>query len=414
MSNNKESAADEELLMMVIIIVVLAVIGFFMWHAFKPQITDGLRWLRVGEITVSEALSSPRYGVLYPGLTQPVRLGEMREFLEEAPVEAVTSRHLGISADLAQRHLRRPMGFLLMVLALFIFFKGPHTEFKRVHKLESLMQKQVKAFPYITPLIDFNPATIPNRAPGDPVPVELPLFAEALGPEEWVAYNLIPMPGGKLDEKATAEALAKQLGRRWQNWQKLPPYMQILLAAFAMRSARKRDDSDQILGRLSTCWTAKGGFSLANDRKLLGEARAYLRSKAAEGLLKVLRQHAYVTTAMMRAVDYARSQGGVLSPGQFIWLRGHDRELWYPLNNIGRSAFHPEAMGAIAHFKLEKVTERPVPVPKLDIALAALRTYFASNIARPIPALDYGNKKKPPQDKPETGRKAGIMKPAAA
>lgn len=401
------------MLMLVIVLVVLTGIGFALWYGFTPQITNILRHVRIAEISLSEAIASPNAGVQYPDIKEPVRLGQMKEFLETAPVENITTKHLAISADLAQTHLRRPMGAILLLLAVIIYMWGPHTRFKKVHTLETLMQKQAKAFPYIQPLLDFNPSTIPNRAPGDPVPVKLPLFAEALSPEEWVAFHRLTPPQGKLDETTTAAALALQLGARWQSWQKLPPYMQILLAAFGLRAVRKRNDSDNILGRLAGCWTAKGGFSLAKDGKLLGEARAFLRGKSAEGLMKVMRQHAFVTTAMMRALDYARSQGGVLSPAQFIWLRGHDRDLWYPLNNVGRNAFHPEALGAMAHFKLEKTTGRPVPVPKMDLALAALNTYFTSPIARTIPSLDYGNEKRPKDSKPDTGRKAGIMKPAA-
>ena len=64
---------------------------------------------------------------------------------------------------------------------------------------------------------------------------------------------------------------------------------------------------------------------------------------------------------MVRALWYARSEGGVLAPAQFLWLRGHDRALWYPLNNLGRKSFHIEAMGAMCQYKAEKRVSRPIP-----------------------------------------------------
>lgn len=413
MSNGNSNGGDEELLMLAIILAILIGLGFLMWHLFKPQITNTIRYVRIAEMEIARQFFAPdNYGVQYPGITKPILLDGMQDFLKKAPVEAITTQHIAISSDLAQRKLRVPLGIAILLMAGIILVRGPHFRFKQRHNLQSLMERQVKAFPYIAPLIDFNPRDIPNRAPGDPVPVKLPLFSEALSPEEWLAYNRITSLDTEEGEAAATEAFTKQLGGRFVGWQKLPAWMQILLASFAMRAARKRDDSDKLLGRMALCWTAKGGLNLGKDAKMLSEARAFLRSKPAEPILKVMRQHAFVTTAMMRALDFARSQGGVLSPGQFIWLRGHNRELWYPLNNVGRQAFHAEALGAMSHFRLEKSTQRPVPLPKLERAIKAVREYLKSPMARPIPPLDYG-KGGPPANQKPTARKAGIMRPAA-
>lgn len=408
--SDKASAYDEELMMLVLVLAVLGGIGWLLWTAFTPQITDGIRHVRLAEMAIVREFN-PNFGVQYPDMRQPVRLAEMQQFLEKAPVKEITPKHLAISSDLALRELRIPIAVFMMLCAILILFRGPHSKFKTRHSVETLIQKQVKAFPYIKPFVDFDPSKQPPRSPGDPVPEELPLFAEALSPEEWVTYNRLTMPQGKIEPEETAAALAKQLKGRWRGWQHCPPYMQILLAAFCLRSIRKREESDDMLGRLSSCWHYKKGFSLMSDPKLLGEARALLRSKKAEEMHKLMRQHAFVTTAMVRALDHARSQGGVLSPGQFIWVRGHDRTLWYPLNNLGRQAFHPEALGAMAHYKLEKLTQRPVPSPKMDSAVAALKAYFESDFARPTPPLAY--KKKSQAKGVQQGRKAGIMKPVS-
>ena len=96
----------------------------------------------------------------------------------------------------------------------------------------------------------------------------------------------------------------------------------------------------------------------------------------------------------MRALAFARSEGGVLAPAQFVWLRAHDRGLWYPLNNMGRQSFHMEAMGAMAHFKAERMTQRPIPVAKMGDAVKTIKEYMGSQRARPIPQLDYSGSKK--------------------
>ena len=110
--------------------------------------------------------------------------------------------------------------------------------------------------------------------------------------------------------------------------------------------------------------------------------------------LEQANRHAYVTTAMLRALQYARSEGGVMAPAQFVWMRAHDRLLWYPLNNLGRQSFHTEAMGAMAHFKSERLTQRPIPTPKVDYAVESISDYMQSIDARPIPELNYDGSKK--------------------
>ena len=64
------------------------------------------------------------------------------------------------------------------------------------------------------------------------------------------------------------------------------------------------------------------------------------------------------------------------------------------MNNLGRQAFHIEAIGAMCHFKAEKTTNRPIPRPKMEDAVTAITEHMMSDKARPIPPLDYSNSKK--------------------
>jgi intracellular multiplication protein IcmP len=87
----------------------------------------------------------------------------------------------------------------------------------------------------------------------------------------------------------------------------------------------------------------------------------------------------------LRALAYAREEGGVLAPATFVWLRAYDRMLWYPLNNLGRQAFHMEAVGAMCHYKAEKLANRPIVRPKVDGAVETLTEYMKSYKAKEIP-----------------------------
>ncbi len=220
------------------------------------------------------------------------------------------------------------------------------------------------------------------------------MFAEALGPEEWLSYNEIPLDDDKLNQDVLFKKFAKQLGPRWRGAKHLPPYKQILLAGFCLKAGRKRDESDDLFGRFALCWSHDKGLNLSKDRTLLRDARKILANKdLSHRILKKCKQHAWQTTALLRALLIAREEGGVLAPAQFVWLRGYDRNLWYPLNNLGRQSHHMEAVGAMAHFRLERRAQRPIPRPKVQEAVDVIIEYMDTEQARPIPKLDYSYSK---------------------
>lgn len=405
MSDQKHTTHDSALGWMILGGIGLVLFLVF-WYFFEYQMKDLLRWIRVAELELVDLVVDEDYTVLIDG----ERLSPVAAIpdIKSLPAERLDMVVIGVISRMALEPMRLPITVILGLMGFWALLYGPGTQYRRRMNIDSLIGAQSKTFPAIKPFIKFNPSTQPPRPPGSPVPAELPLFAEALGPEEWVAYNQIPVPDGRLDENNAYIAFAKQLGPRWQGPFHLPPYKQVLLAAFCLKAARKRADADAILGRLSGCWSAEKGLKLNNDKKLIKDARAVLRSKELAGAtLAKCNQHAFHTTALLRALQTAREEGGVLAPAQFVWLRAYDRNLWYPLNNLGRQAFHMEALGAMAHFKAEKLTMRPIPKPKVDGAIESISGYIKSAKARPIPQLDYSKSKKRGVKQP----KGGVKKP---
>lgn len=387
-----------------ILLAVIAVLVWLFWYYKAEEVRDIVRWIRYGEMWIVSWFidlgsmlglhGKDGYQVFYNG-----KLVDWHQGFESAPEwdkAKLKYEHLSYFNALAMQPLRVVFVALTGLGALWCLFRGPDTHYRSHLGLEGLIQRQAKNFPVISPFVEFNPSQQPPRPPGSPVPAELPLFAEALGPEEWLAYNQIPIPDGQIDRAAAAAAFSEQLGPRWKGVQVLKPYQQVLLAAFCLKASRKRSDADTMLGRLAGCWNFKaGGLKLSQDPSLLKDARKILKDKdLSSGTLAVCNQHAFVTTALLRALAYAREEGGVLAPAQFVRLRGHDRVLWYPLNNQGRQSFHMEAFGAMAHYKAEKMTQRPIPVPKVEGAVEAIVEYMSSMRARPVPQLDYSKSKK--------------------
>jgi intracellular multiplication protein IcmP len=391
--------------------IILFVLVWIFWHFFQEEIRDMVRWIRYAEMWVISWVLPEDYTFTFRdkelsffdyfkgfNYEKPTKKG--LELVHYPGVAEFYKGELGYNklarfGAMAMQPLKLPIVGLLGAAAFWCMLKGPGTQYRRKLGLEGLINAQSKIFPVTRPFVEFNPSTQPPRPPGSPVPAELPLFAEALGPEEWLAYNNVNVPDGKIDKEDAAQAFAKQLGAPWRGSKNLAPYKQILLAAFCLKAARKRTESENMLGRLTKCWSFKHGLKLSKDSSLISDARKVLRDKSLAGkTLSQVNRHAYEATAMIRALQYAREEGGVLASSQFLWLRAHDRTLWYPLNNTGRQSFHMEALGAMSHFKAEKLTRRPIPVPKMDHAVQTIQEYMGSIMARPIPQLDYTKSKK--------------------
>lgn len=390
--SDKQVSGYENTLSWIGIAIIFLLLLWLLWHFQSQNIRNTIRWVRYTEISVAQVLLGSDHIVEVNGVPF-ARLGEIKELAKTTPKAQLNAKIMDIIAIGAINPMRYIYTFLIILMAFWALFRGPKALYRNKLDLNHLIQRQAKNFPAISPFVKFNPTNQPPRPPGAPVPAELPLFAEALGPEEWVAYFDIPVPNGKIDEPAAARAFTQQLGAPWRGTMHLPPYKQVLLAAFCLKAARKRTEADNLLGELSKSWTFEGGLKLSSS--LINKARKILKDRDLSGkVLAKCNQHAYENTVMIRALATAREEGGVLAPAQFLWLRAYDRILWYPLNNLGRQSHHMEALGAICHYKAEKMAQRPIPRPKMEDAVKTIAEYLASPNARPIPALDYSKSKK--------------------
>jgi intracellular multiplication protein IcmP len=343
---------------------------YVFWLLFRHQLLLGARWLRYSELWLLDRTISN------------ATVHQYKEWLGYNGAQ-VSWAHINIASVIVGHYLRYPIALILAICSFWIMYRAPSSAMKKVYNLDRLIGAQEQTWPVIAPIVNFNPAES-ARDPASPVPETLPIFAEALSPEEWVAFNKIPADVDSVDKTSAADIFARQLGPRWTGPNALPWHAKALFAAFALKAARKRDDSDALLGRLAKVAKVTGKtmkFDL--DGQLKSEIQKLVDDPKIGGeAAKLAAQHAYTTTALLRVLAYARERGGVLAPAQFLWLRGVNRALWYPLNNLGRQAFHPEAAGAMAHYMTELVAKKPILMPKVESAVAALLEYYKEkNIA---------------------------------
>lgn len=83
-------------------------------------------------------------------------------------------------------------------------------------------------------------------------------------------------------------------------------------------------------------------------------------------------KHAHRSTRLIAALAGARRHA-VVPCSEFLWLKAVDRTAWYALNNLGRTSFHVEGLGPIAHWLAESDAERSIIQPDMSSAAKAVR-----------------------------------------
>ncbi len=365
---------DDDVIKFALLIGVFILFLVLMWIYFKVQILSGIRWIRVGEIYLIRIFTD--------------NLNLIQQQLITLEPQQLHWGHITETTKYTSVLIRYPLAVVLAIMGISRIFITGESKYMRRMGIEQMIHEHAKGFPVVAPITKLNPLETEARQLGTAVPSYMQPFAEALAPEEWVAYNAVPMPDGKIDPIHARIAFAKQLGPRWRSPDHLPLHQQVLLAAFSMKANDMRKESDEFLSEVSKYWHPQKGLKLPG--RLVSKVKKVLRDpRLGMVTAKLCKQHAFVNTALLRALKIARQQGGVLSPSQFLWLRAEDRTLWYPLNNLGREASHAEASGAMAHFRAELMANKPIPNPQMGGAVEGLVEYLKET-GVPIPARDYG------------------------
>lgn len=373
----------EDFIMFFLVVFIVGGVCWAIWHFFHAQLTEFVRYTRRGELYIDYLMFGNDKAVSTPDFVGE-SVGSWRAFMKGARNADITPAMIVRSTYVAVVPLRYLFAGIMGLFALWAMLRGPGTQYHRRMNLQGLMEEQAKSFPVIQPFLKFDPRKLPFRAPGQPVPKKLPLFSEALSPEEWLAYHQVGYANGQVDVNRAYRALALQLGKRWQGPFKLPLYAQGLFAAFALKHVRKRKDSYEMINDLARSWTPEGGFK--PSPKLRAQIRAVIKDPKVGGALqKYADQHAYETTALLRCLARAREEGGVLAPAEFLWLRGQDRDLWYPLNNLGRKSYCAEAAGALVHFTNELIAGQKIPTPRFEEVIRGMEEFMKSGSGRAVP-----------------------------
>ena len=314
-----------------------------------------------------------------------------------ADTTTVTLRDLyGISHDIGM-FLRLPATVFIAVLAGLCATLCAPSKFRRRFNLDQLAAEQARSFRVTSA---FAKRHLKLVAPGVPL---RPADYSLTGPE-WIG-RFATAADGSFDEGMARQGLAAQLGEVWRGPAGAPPHVRCVFASFALHLALRREDATDLLGAISAACelgsrkndlpegpreplalpkqAAASTAAVFLDPELVGPARA------------IAGRHAFTQTALMGLLIEARRRAGVLAPVQFAWIKLIDRNLWYALHSLGFETdspgryLHPnarvEAIGARAHWAVERLLGEPVRVPALECAVEALRrSVEAHNATRPF------------------------------
>lgn len=303
--------------------------------------------------------------------TESEAMAQYRRAMMAVPAGDYTWADIAAISAFVGPFIAWPALIILGFLTWFLIFKHPTSVLRKFYDLSRLIKYQSEKWFAISPIVK-----------NDPLQDKEGVWLEALDPKEWADRHGVGVEDGAPDREAARAALSRQLKRPWTAVSELPPYLQALVAAFVLRGKKKGDECEEIMRRLARGAAAHGSADkgLTKDAKLTKMVMKVLKDpKMMAEPNKVARQHAWVETSMAALLDWARINGGVLASSDFLWLKLEDRAMWYVLNAVGRPTALIEAAGAIAHWRAEIVTRRPMPEPDVDEAVFGLEEFIANN-----------------------------------
>lgn len=365
--------ADNSVWVPVLLALLLAFILFLIWYVAGDHVKYLYKYLRIGELNLYLLANDwfIQSDALHRDLTRTIAQ------LKDLRFGTYDWNQMYHAHVLAVNFLRIPLCIGLFFLGMITVERGQKKIFNNKYDLEGLIKIQSAVWPFIKPIVNFFPADSSQRVIGDTIPRKLPTFAEALAPEEWLAFSDVSVSNGMPDRDAIRRGFIFQLGGNWKGAKALPPPRRALFAAFALKGVRKREEGEELLGQIAECWTSEEGFKLSPE--LWKKINQIVDDPKIGGLAeKIAAKHAFTTTAMIAVLMWARKEGGVLAPSYFLWLRAVDRRLWYPLNNTGRRSFHAEAAGVMAHYIAERKAERPLLIPRVETAVDSMVQYVVT------------------------------------
>lgn len=328
-------------------------------------------WTKFHEPIIAASIAAREPLMALAGWLSPDAVSMMQK-IRTTPYEDINFSMFASMMARTGQYVRWVYVPLIVVAAGYVFLFSLSSRFRKVHSMKTLVQQEKSIWPEIAPVANLDlmdPKTYSGK------------WGVSLSEREFVkAHKIIESHiddyGNKeetfLRERAE-QVFESQLGALWEGPERLAPHEKLLFAVFAMRIGGEKDRS-LACAREAAKHNENPPYRF--DYPWVDEAIA--KHLNHELVQKALQRHAYVRTVLCTMLQLARTDG-VFASALWIWLKPHDRKLFYALNCVGRYADFIEASGITAHWKAEKKMKiripRPVVLPAIKGTETALKDY---------------------------------------
>jgi intracellular multiplication protein IcmP len=332
------------------IFVSVVLVGIIAWWALSPKVAAVVLGIRLAETWLFS---------LFTG-----HFDELRAWMKVIDRRVVTFSDLYQVSDRVGSWTRWLTTPVLIYLGYKLMRSSPTDRFKRRFTETTLPIEEADLYPWIkiSTKIDFSSLDT-DKGP----------WAMAQTERQFARIHRLKNERGEYDRERAEMVFVKQIGPPWLGYKRLKPHARALFAMFLARMERDYKSSDKLLLQLAHS-AATGKLDYSGVDELVAKHEKSRRLK------KLLKQHAYERTLLMSMLEMARGgEAGkdYLPPNWFLWCKGVERELWYPLHDVGRRAPHVESAGAFAHWLTEKAIGKRQDVPFVRTAVDGLQSELA-------------------------------------
>lgn len=360
--NQQQPSTGMDLIYIVAFFMAVAVAG---WYFYHPQIVSALFLVRTLEAQVIQSvltIINDLLSIVFLPKIDAANINLAIQNMTQSDVATINFQQVAIVSAQVGGYLCVPAVIIAGLLSSHLIFFKATARYKEKYSMTTLRAQEKVNWPEIYPVINTNLI----KTGIDELPWSMSKQPLEFAKEHNLLNRIVVdhRPAVEVDKGKAFALFTSQLTRRWSTLRDFRTHELALFAAFAAKIGGDDKGSKAFLQQMSKS-ALSGKINYSGTHQLL---RKHVKHKIVG---KAVSPHAYVMTAMASLLEAARATG-VLASAEFLWLKRVDRNLWYMLSSVGRQTPFPEVAGVFAHWIIEKKLRRPLKVPMVNEAVAAL------------------------------------------
>lgn len=248
--------------------------------------------------------------------------------------------------------------------------------------IDELIEQESSLWPGIKVIINAHPELVKDPDEGEWAMSRRP--EKFVREEELVKDDIDDMEVKyfTLLEEKTFRKMVDQLGPKFNGFDNLSRPERQILAIVLPKLCRDKAIAEKMIAELSEYYSSrKKGFlerfkyksvTKKLDKKIDGIISKYEKNPAVQDCVN---KHFYVKTLFATLLEKARLDG-VLSNGEFLWLKLQKRDLWYMLCSAGRKVPFIECAGPWSHWLSECALDKKISNPMVMNAVRGIDQYL--------------------------------------